>query len=567
MIDATSTVKNVRLWDPNVVVDSYKQLQEIRFYYDFRDVDIDRYTIDGVRQQALISAREMNTSQLSDQAKTWINRHLVYTHGYGVVVSPVNKVSPDGLPELIVKDLPPKSATDLTVTVPGIYFGEETSDYAIVGGTQKEFDYPVGGENAVTTYGAANGVPVGSLAARLAFAIRTGDVEILFSTAIGSNSRMLFRRSITERVSELAPWLTLDGDPYPVVTDGKIVWVLDAYTTSTSYPYSERASGDEINYIRNSVKVTVDAYDGTTTFYAFDGKDPVLAAYRTLYPGLLTDASKMPAGIREHLRYPEDLFRLQAEVYKTYHMLDPVVFYNKEDQWALPGEKTDKPMDPYYVLMQLPGQSTEDFLLMEPFTPRNKDNMIGWMAAKSDPATYGQRIVYNFPKQRLVLGPQQIRARLNQEPDISKELTLLNQQGSQVIFGNLLVIPIKDSIVYIEPLYIQASQSPMPELKRVIVSYSDRIAMDSSLAGALTRVFGAAPAGSGTISVTPTPTPGVPTGGTGTAAEIAAARDLYAKALAAQKAGDWAAYGTYIKQLGAALEKLAAPSQLTTTTK
>ncbi len=564
IVDATSTVKNVRLWDPNVVVDSYKQLQEIRFYYDFKDVDIDRYTIDGVRQQALISAREMNTTQLSEQAKTWINKHLVYTHGYGVVVSPVNKVGADGLPELIVKDLPPKSATDLKVTRPGIYFGEETTDYSIVGGTQKEFDYPVGGENAVTTYTGANGIPVGSLVDRLAFAIRTGDVEILFSTAIGSNSKMLFRRTITDRVSELAPWLTLDGDPYPVITDGRIVWVLDAYTTSTSYPYSERAPGSEVNYIRNSVKVTVDAYDGTTTFYAFDTKDPVLAAYRTLYPGLFTDLSKMPAGIREHLRYPEDLFRMQAEVYKTYHMLDPVVFYNKEDQWALPGEKTDKPMDPYYVLMQLPGQSTEDFLLMEPFTPRNKDNMIGWMAAKSDPGTYGQRIVFNFPKQRLVLGPEQIRARLNQEPDISKELTLLNQQGSQVIFGNLLVIPIRDSIVYIEPLYIQASQSPMPELKRVIVSYSDRIAMDSSLGGALMKVFGAAPAGSVTTTGSVTGTPTV-TGGT--PSEIATARDLYAKAIAAQKAGDWAAYGTYIKELGTILEKLAVPSKSTTTAK
>ena len=504
IVEATSTVKNVRLWDPNVVVDSYKQLQEIRFYYDFRDVDIDRYTIDGVRQQALISAREMNTGQLSEQAKTWINKHLVYTHGYGVVVSPVNKVGADGLPELIVKDLPPKSSTDLKVTRPGIYFGEETSDYAIVGGTQKEFDYPVGGENAVTTYTGANGIPVGSLVDRLAFAIRTGDVEILFSTAIGSDSKMLFRRSITERVSELAPWLTLDGDPYPVIVDGKIVWVLDAYTTSTSYPYSERASGSDINYIRNSVKVTVDAYDGTTTFYAFDTKDPVLSAYRTLYPGLFTDASKMPAGIREHLRYPEDLFRLQAEVYKTYHMLDPVVFYNKE------------------------------------------------------------RIVYNFPKQRLVLGPQQIRARLNQEPDISKELTLLNQQGSQVIFGNLLVIPIRDSIVYIEPLYIQASQSPMPELKRVIVSYSDRIAMDSSLGGALTKVFGAAPAGSVTTTGSVT---GTPTVSTGSPSEIAAARELYSKAIAAQKAGDWAAYGTYIKQLGAILEKLAVPPKAATATK
>lgn len=565
IVEATSTVKNVRLWDPNVVINTYKQLQELRFYYDFNDVDIDRYTIDGVRQQALISAREMNVTQLSDQAKTWINRHLIYTHGYGAVVSPVNKVGPDGLPELIVKDLPPKTTTDLKITRPGIYFGEETVDYAIVGGTQKEFDYPVGGENATTTYAGKSGIPVGSLLDRLAFAIRTGDVEILFSSAINSDSRVLLRRVITERVTELAPWLTLDGDPYPVITNGRIVWVMDAYTTSTHYPYSERAAGLDVNYIRNSVKVTIDAYDGTTTLYAFDEKDPVLKAYRTLFPTLLTDASKIPADIRSHLRYPEDLFRVQAEVYKTYHMLDPAVFYNKEDQWALPGEKTDKPMDPFYILMQLPGEKTEEFLLMEPFTPRNKDNMIGWMAAKSDPDSYGQRLVYNFPKQRLVLGPQQIRARLNQEPDISKELTLLNQQGSQVIFGNLLVIPIRDSIVYIEPLYIQASQSPLPELKRVIVAYADRIAMDTSLAGALMKVFGAAPAGSDVPSATPT-TGGGGTG-TGTPTEIASARSLYDKAVAAQKAGDWAAYGRYLKELGVALDRLTTGSKTTTSTK
>ncbi|HEY5517788.1 MAG TPA: UPF0182 family protein [Coriobacteriia bacterium] len=564
IVDATSTVKNTRLWDPNVVIDSYKQVQELRFYYDFKDVDIDRYAIDGVRQQALISAREMNTGQLSEQSRTWINRHLVYTHGYGVVVSPVNKVGPDGLPELIVKDLPPKTSTNLKVTRPGIYFGEETTDYSVVGGTQKEFDYPIGGENATTTYAGKNGIPVSGLLDRLAFAIRTGDVEILFSTAINSDSRVLFRRLITERVNELAPWLTLDGDPYPVITtDGRLVWILDGYTTSSYYPYSERAAGVDTNYIRNSVKVTVDAYDGTTVLYAFDDKDPVLKAYRTLFPSLMTDASKMPADIKAHLRYPEDLFRMQAEVYKTYHMLDPAVFYNKEDQWALPGEKTEKPMDPYYILMQLPGEDHEDFLLMEPFTPRNKDNMIGWMAAKSDPGSYGQRIVYNFPKQRLVLGPQQIRARLNQEPDISKELTLLNQQGSQVIFGNLLVIPIKGSIVYIEPLYIQASQSAMPELKRVIVAYSDRIAMDSSLGGALMKVFGAAPAGAEVT--TTTPVPGTPGGG-GTSADAVQARDLYSKAIAAQKSGDWAAYGRYISELGATLERLATPSKTATAT-
>jgi uncharacterized protein len=566
--EATSTVKNIRLFDPNVVVDSYKQLQEIRFYYDFRDVDIDRYEVNGVRRQLLISAREMNVTQLTETAKTWINRHLVYTHGYGVVVSPVNEVSREGLPLFFIKDLPPKSSVDMTVSVPGIYFGEETSDYAIVDTTQKEFDYPIGGENATTAYSGGNGIPVGSFINRLAFAIVNGDVEILFSSAITPTSRMLYRRVVTERVAALAPWLTLDKDPYPVIVDGHVVWVLDGFTTSSHYPYSQRDPASGVNYIRNSVKVTVDAYTGKTTFYAFDEKDPVLAAYRVLFPTLFADGSSMPAAIRAHLRYPEDLFRLQAEVYKTYHMLDPQVFYNKEDQWAIPGESTDNPMVPFYVLMQLPGQTGEDFLLMQPFTPRSKDNMIGWMAAKSDPGSYGQRIVYNFPKQRLVMGPQQIRARLNQEPDISKELTLLNQQGSSVIFGNLLVIPIKDSIVYVEPLYIQASQSPMPELKRVIVSYSDRIAMDVDLGSALAKVFGpgtgvaTGPSTGTTGSVAPTGT--VPPAGT---ADLAAARDLYAKAVAAQKAGDWAAYGRYLKDLGAVLDRLAAPSQAATATK
>jgi hypothetical protein len=557
--EATATVRNIRLFDPNVVVDSYKQLQEIRFYYDFKDVDIDRYVIDGVQRQVLISAREMNVTQLTATAKTWINRHLVYTHGYGVVVSPVNEVSPDGLPLFFVKDLPPKSSTDLKVTVPGIYYGEETSDYAIVDTTQKEFDYPVGGENATTEYGGNNGVKVGSLPERLAFAIVNGDVEILFSSAITPTSKILYHRTITDRVNQLAPWLTLDSDPYPIVVNGRVMWVLDGYTTSTQYPYSQRDDASGVNYIRNSVKVTVDAYNGKTTFYAFDDKDPVLAAYRAIYPTLFTDMSQMPAGVRAHLRYPEDLFRLQAEVYKTYHMLDPQVFYNKEDQWAIPGELTQAPMDPFYVLQQLPGGVGQEFLLMEPFTPRSKDNMIGWMAAKSDPGTYGQRIVYNFPKQRLIMGPQQIRARLNQEPDISKEITLLNQQGSNVIFGNLLVIPIKDSILYVEPLYLKATQSPLPELKRVIVAYADSIAMDVDLGSALAKVFGAGtgvapgPSTGTTASVAPTATVSP-----GRAADLAAAADLYAKAIAAQKAGDWAAYGTYIKQLGVVIDRLAA---------
>jgi uncharacterized membrane protein (UPF0182 family) len=559
--EATSTVKNIRLFDPNVVVDSYKQLQEIRFYYDFKDVDIDRYVIDGVQRQVLVSAREMNVTQLDATAKTWINRHLVYTHGYGVVMSPVNEVSPEGLPNFFLKDLPTKSSTDLKVTVPGIYYGEETTDYAIVDTTQKEFDYPVGGQNATTEYSGNNGIPIGTLADRLAFSIVTGDVEILFSSAITPTSRMLYRRTITDRVKTLAPWLTLDSDPYPIIVGGHVLWVLDGFTTSSDYPYSQRETAESVNYIRNSVKITVDAYTGKTTFYAFDEKDPVLAAYRAIYPTLFTDASQMPAGVRAHLRYPEDLFKVQADVYKTYHMLDPQVFYNKEDQWAIPGEGTDAAMDPFYVLMKLPGQSTEHFLLMEPFTPRSKDNMIGWMAASSDPSDYGQRTVYNFPKQRLIMGPQQIRARLNQEPSISSQITLLNQQGSSVIFGNLLVIPIRDAIVYVEPLYLKAAQSPMPELKRVIVAYADKIAMDADLSSALADVFGAGTTGStgttASVSTTIAPFAG--------ANDIASARDLYAKAIAAQQAGNWAAYGTYIKQLGAVLDRLKSAASIATT--
>jgi uncharacterized membrane protein (UPF0182 family) len=561
--DASATISNIRLWDPSIVVQSYKQLQEIRFYYDFKDVDIDRYVINGIRQEVLISAREMNESQLSTQAQTWLNQHLVYTHGYGAVVSPVNAADSGGLPVFIVKDLPPKSSTDLQITQPGIYYGEETTDYAVVDTAQKEFDYPVGGQNAFTSYKAKNGIPVGGLLDRLAFAIRFGDSGILLSQAITPNSRLLYRRTISDRVKTLAPWLTLDGDPYLVISKGHLVWIMDGYTTSDMYPYSQRLDGDTgINYIRNSVKVTVDAYDGVTTLYAFDPKDPILATYRRIFPGLITDMSRMPSDIRAHLRYPEQLFLTQAEMYKTYHMLDPQVFYNKEDQWALPGEAKGSPMSPYYVLMRLPRQSSEAFMLMLPFTPRSKDNMIAWMAAKSDPSDYGMRIVYQFPKQKVVLGPEQVGARVNQDPVISPQLTLWNQQGSTAPLGNLLVIPIKESLVYIQPLYLKSESSAMPELTRVIVVYGDSVAMEADLTTALLKVFGAASGGSTGTTGTVTPG-GIATGGT-VAQDAAQAKTLYDQALAAQRNGDWATYGQLIKQLGDVLARIAQPSAATT---
>ncbi|MBI5445734.1 MAG: UPF0182 family protein, partial [Deltaproteobacteria bacterium] len=420
-----------------------------------------------------------------------------------------------------------------------------------------EFDYPLGDKNAFRSYDGKAGVPVGGLLRRALFALRFGSAKILLSEYIRPDSRVLFGRSLVERVRRLAPWLVLDRDPYAAVVDGRILWILDGYTTSDHYPYSQPTAGG-INYIRNSVKITVDAFDGTTTLYAFDAKDPVLAAWREIFPGLLSDASTMPAAVRAHLRYPEDLFRVQADVYKTYHMQDPQVFYNKEDQWAIPGEGGQgkgRGMDPFYVLMRLPNEPTEEFLLMVPFTPRNKDNMIGWMAAKADPAEYGKQVVYTFPKQRLVLGPQQVSARVNQDPVISPELTLWNQRGSGVLFGNLLVLPVKDSIVYIQPLYLQAEQTAMPALTRVIVAYADKVAMEKDLPSALAKVFGAAPSGPAPAAGE-RPAPGA-AAGAALPPDLASARELYRKALDAQRAGDWAGYGRYIGELGQVLEKLA----------
>ncbi len=541
------TLSNVRLWDPGIARQSYQQLQGIRPYYDFADVDVDRYVIDGKLRQVLVSVRELDTSRLAEQAKTWVNQHLVYTHGYGVVVSPVNEASGQGLPQFIVKDIPPASSTDLRIEQPAVYFGELTRDYVVVDTEIEEFDYPVGDQNAGTRYSGAAGVEVGGALRRLAFAVRFSSPQFLLSQYIRSDSKVLFRRSIRDRVNELASWLEVDDDPYPVIVDGRLVWIIDCYTVSDRYPYSERIGG--VNYVRNSVKVTVDAYDGTTTLYAMDGRHPVLAAWRRIFPGLVKDGEAMPAGIRAHLRYPEGLFRIQAEAYKTYHMQDARVFYNKEDQWALPGERAGRPMEPFYVLMRLPQEPKTDFMMMLPFTPRNKDNMIGWMAASSDAESYGRRIVYTFPKQKLVLGPDQISARINQDPAISQQLTLWNQRGSGVLFGNMLVIPIRDSIVYIQPLYLQAEQTAMPQLTRVIVAYGDAVAMQADLPSTLAAVFGkGAPAEDGAD---------------GASASVARAAELYEAALEAQKAGDWAAYGRYIEELGRVLSSLAASAEAT----
>lgn len=554
-----TTLSNVRLWDPNIVVQSYRQLQAIRAYYDFGDMDVDRYDIGGKRRQVLVSAREMNVEHLAEQAKTWVNQHLVYTHGYGLVMSPVNEATSRGYPDFVLRDIPPKSSeASLAVKRPEIYFGEGEGNYVVVGTGLEEFDYPVGDKNATTHYAGKAGIAVGGFFRRAAFAMRLGSWQMLFSSYITPESRVLYARSLTDRIGRLAPWLWLDSDPYPVLAGGRIVWVVDGYTWSDSYPNAEPYThAPEVTYVRNSVKVTVDAYDGTVTLYAV-GEDPVRDAWAKAFPGLITPGEQMPAEIRAHLRYPEDLFKIQAEMYKNYHMTDPGLFYNKEDSWALPGENTDTPAEPYYVLMGLPGDAAEDFMMMMPFTPRVRDNMIGWMAARSDPSNYGERVVLQFPKQKTVLGPKQVSAQINQDPVVSPQITLWSQAGSKAIFGNMLVIPLEDSVVFVQPLYLQAEQSAIPELTRVIVVYGDTVAMEETLEKALLKVFGAEEQAGGSAGATGTVEP---------AADAAAAAALYKKAVESQKAGDWAAYGKHLEDLGRVLDRMVKASQAATATR
>lgn len=563
------TIKNVRLWDPNIVGQSYAQLQSIRPYYEFPDVDVDRYTIKGVEQQVLVSAREMNSDNLAAKSQTWVNRHLIYTHGYGLVMSPVNASDPRGYPQFIMRDIPPTTTAGIDISEPRIYFGEATNDYVIVDTTQQEFDYPVGEKNAYNEYKGSGGVKVGGLPQRIAWALTLGSSDLLLSRAVGADSRVLLHRDLKTRLKTLAPWLAYEEDAYPVLVNGRILWVIDAYTTTSQFPYSEGLpSNPSLTYIRNSVKVTVDAFDGTTTFYAFDKTDPILQAYRKVFPTLITDGEKIPQAVRDHFRYPQGIFEAQAEIYRTYHMTDPRVFYNKEDQWELPGERQGKTVQPFYVLMKLPGASEEHFYLMQPYTPRNRDNMIGWIAANSDPSAYGERTVYLFPKDRVVFGPLQVSAQIEQDAVISPQLSLWRQGGSQVLLGNMLVLPIKDSIVYIQPLYLQAAQTAIPELTRVIVVYSDKVVMEKTLQDALLKVFGAQGGGasggstgaatggaSGTSgSATATPQPAK-------AGDAARAEQLYAEAIAAQRAGDWATYGAKIQELGVVLKRLSGSSQ------
>jgi uncharacterized membrane protein (UPF0182 family) len=552
-----ATFENIRLWDPQPLLEAYRQLQLIRLYYDFHDVDVDRYLVDGERRQVMLAAREINAALLPENARTWVNQRLQFTHGFGVVMSPVTELEGEGLPTFFVQDIPPRSPVDIAITEPRIYFGERTDDYVIVNAAAEEFDYPKGDENVSNSYAGRDGLPLGSRLRRAIFAWRFRDVNLLISGNLRAESRILFRRSIADRISTIAPFLRLDRDPYLVASGGRLVWMQDAYTTASTFPYAEPVRGLGLNYMRNAVKVTVDAYDGSVAFYAMDPDEPVLAAYTRIFPGLFRPFAEMPEDLRSHARYPMDLFLIQAEMYRTYHMTNPDVFYNKEDLWSFPtesagGESRRGVADPYYVITKLPGGEHEEFVLMQPMTPSNRSNMVGWIAARSDPPHYGELVVYELPKERLVYGPQQVEARIDQDTTISQQLSLWNQMGSKVIRGTLLVIPVDDSVVYVEPLYLRSVQGQIPELKRVIVAYGDRLAMERSLDGALAAVF--RPGGAAAL---PPALPAAVTG-EGEAARAPAPvtpRDHYRAALEALRGGDWEGFGRAMDALGKTLEE------------
>ncbi len=483
-----------------------RQIQEIRTYYDFPDIDIDRYEIEGTTREVMLAARELNVDKLPESSRNWINDKLIYTHGYGITMNPVNGFTPEGLPTLILSNMPVQSTVrGLSVTRPEIYFGEMTNTDVYVKTRQKEFNYPQGASNNLTSYEGNGGIVLGGFLRRIIIALDRDDLAKLpFSDDVNKDSRLLMRRNLRERVSALAPFLTYDPDPYIVLgDDGRLSWIMDAFTISDSYPYSThyRLGNDLVNYMRNSVKVVIDAYDGTTTFYVFDTGDPIIAAYRNIFPSLFKDASTMPAGLRKHVRYPELLLKLQAEVYGLYHMTDPEAFYNREDLWTVAtevgmgegGAQTTQAMQPNFVLMKLPGETGVEFAEILPFTPANRNNLIGWIAGRSDGEHYGTSVVYNFPKTKLVDGPLQIEARIDQNAELSGQLTLWNQQGSHVRRGALLVIPTGRALLYAEPIYLQAERSPMPELRLVVLALQDKLAYGPTFESAMAALFGGAP--------------------------------------------------------------------------
>ena len=585
------TIQNIRIWDERPLLQTYRQIQSIRLYYDFNNVDVDRYLINKQLRQVMLSARELVVNNLPPQANTWVNRHLIYTHGYGLALSPVNEVTGEGLPRLLIKDLPPSFEPDLKIERPEIYYGEKTDEYVLVKTKTEEFDYPKGDKNVYTTYQGKGGVHIKSFIRRLLFALEFTDPQILFTTYLSPDSRIMYNRRIDRRAGSIAPFLDYDADPYLVVSEEKLYWIQDAYTTSNMYPYSRRSyrhfNNKELNYIRNSVKVIIDAYNGHVSFYMIDEEDPIVKTYSSIFPDLFKPFDEMPADLKKHIRYPKDLFKIQVATYRTYHMEDVQVFYNQEDLWQIPDElygDSRQEMEPYYIIIKLPEDDKEEFFLMLPFTPSKKDNMIAWLAARSDMPNYGNLLVYKLPKEKLVYGPMQIEARVDQQTDISRELSLWGQRGSRVIRGNLLAIPVGDSFIYVEPVYLEAIQeereapstalpkpSPfrksqrrgapvssaldksraasLPELKRVIVAFSNRLIMEETLDKALRGVL------EERISPEEVVSPLIPQ-----ALDIynlgGLALEHYIKAKDHLRQGNWAAYGKELEQLEKVLKDM-----------
>jgi uncharacterized membrane protein (UPF0182 family) len=568
-----ATLENVRLWDHQPLLDTFGQIQEIRTYYDFVSVDNDRYPVNGRLRQVMLSGRELNSRSLPNL--TWVNERLTFTHGYGLTLGPVNQVTSEGLPVLFVRDLPPVASAGFNVEQPSIYFGELANNYVVVRTRAREFHYPKGEDNVFTEYDGMGGVVMDSLFKKLVFAVRFGAYQLLLSDDITRDSRIMYNRQIGDRVRRLAPFLAFDQDPYLVLADGRLFWIYDAYTTSSRYPYSTRVRSG-LNYIRNSVKFVIDAYDGTTTAYLAEPDDPIAATYARIFPTLFQPIDEMPASLRAHVRYPEDIFALQARLFATYHMTQPSVFYNREDLWETPsidenGEARE--MQPYYTIMRLPGEADAEFIQMLPFTPSRRDNLAAWLVARSDGENYGKLRVFQFPKQKLVFGPRQVVARMSQDQTIAPQITLWNQQGSQVIWGTLMVIPIEESLIYVRPLYLRSAGGRIPELTRVIVAYNNQIVMEPTLDAALGRLFGGAgqaPEATTTQTQTaveagqqvasgpsgPAPASSAPAAAQALDALAAEAQRHYARAIEAQRAGDWAVYGEEIKQLGATLDRM-----------
>ena len=553
-----TTIRSIRLWDHEQLLDALKQIQEIRTYYDFVSVDNDRYLLKDELQQFMLSVRELNSASLPE--RNWINEHLSYTHGYGMAVGPVNQMTSEGLPVLYVQNIPPVSEYPIfDIKRPEIYFGELTTGYAIVNSGQEEFDYPSGEENVYARYQGTGGVAVKSFFRKLLYAFYFRDANIVLSPLITKESKFIYFRDVKQRFSRLAPFLLLDQDPYMVISEGRLFWIQDGYTRTNRYPYSTVTRGVG-NYMRNSVKMVLDAYNGTVDMYVSDPEDPIIKVYQKIFKGAFRDMSEIPIDLKRHLRYPEDIFRVQTYIYTVYHMGAPQIFYNKEDLWQVPSIAdggSENIMAPYYVIMRLPQEEREEFILMLPFTPGRKDNLSAWMVARSDGEHYGQLVVYRFPKQKLVYGPRQIVARINQEAEISRQISLWDQRGSQVRQGNLLIIPIEEALLYIRPLYLRAESGKIPELKRVIVAYENKIAMEETLEKSLFQIFrGEIPERDLTEETFATGSEQPEVAAPATGDLVDQAKAAYDRAVQAQRKGDWAGYGAELKRLGAIIDEL-----------